>query len=234
MGYKWIDVSCMRWAPHVATDKLVWDFDNTCSKIASILEENKLAVSNFTFESIDSKKGPFSEYLAEFESLVSLAYELKVPLINIMAPKAGADWNACVKQLRILIQIASEKDIKLSVETHVGQVTEDPNKAIRLCEEVKGLGLTLDPSHLYAGPNQGKDFDYLYPYAYGTGLRAGGMNPDQLQLPWGEGPIDFRQVIAKLEASGYEGFYVAEYLEGYNSVDALKESRRFFDWVKAL
>ena len=84
-----------------------------------------------------------------------------------------------------------------------------------------GLGLTLDPSHYYAEPNQGASFDALYPLVRGTGFRAGGMSWQEIQLPWGQVPIDCAAVVRRLEAARYRGFYVAEYIEGFNSVDPI-------------
>ena len=40
--------------------------------------------------------------------------------------------------------------------------------------------------------------------------------------------------LSKLEAAGYQGFYVAEYIEGFNDVDPLVESRRFLEWIRGL
>ena len=44
---------------------------------------------------------------------------------------------------------------QMTIETHIGQVTEDPAVAAEIARRVPGLGLTLDPSHYYAGPLQG-------------------------------------------------------------------------------
>ena len=38
--------------------------------------------------------------------------------------------------------------------------------------------------------------------------------------------------MRKLEAAGYKGFYVAEYIEGFNTVDPVAESRKFLEWLK--
>jgi len=66
------------------------------------------------------------------------------------------------------------------------------------------------------------------------GLRAGGMNWETVQLPWGEGPIDFAAIVRKLESQGYEGFYVAEYIDGFNKLDAVQESKKYLAWIKSL
>jgi sugar phosphate isomerase/epimerase len=139
-----------------------------------------------------------------------------------------------VEKLRMLQAVAARAGVILTLETHVGQITERPADALWLCQQVPGLGLTLDPSHYFAGPNQGASFDELLPFVQGTGFRAGGTNWATIQLPWGDGPIDFTGLVRKLEARGYKGFYVAEYIEGLNQLDPVEQSRRFLDWANKL
>jgi len=208
---------------------LVEDFEREAARVESALAANRLRISNLTFD--EPERRPFDEYRKQFQALVALASRCDVRLINLMAPPAGGDRQAQVKRLRILQDMASRLGVLLSVETHCNQVTELPADAEWFCRQVPGLGLTLDPSHYYAGPNQGAGFENLYPLALGTGLRAAGMSWEEIQLSWGRGPIDFTEVIRKLEAVGYKGFYVVEYIEGLNEVDPLVESRRFLEWL---
>jgi sugar phosphate isomerase/epimerase len=166
--------------------------------------------------------------------VVRLAARLNGHLVNVMAPAAKSERAQMVERLKAMQGWAREAGILLTVETHTYQFTERPADALWLCEQVPGLGLTLDPSHYYAGPNQGAPFAELYPYVRGTGFRAGGMSWKEVQMPWGTGPIDFASVVRRLVATGYRGFYVAEYIEGFNDLDALKESRRFLEWARQL
>lgn len=235
MGYKYVDLSCLNWPPappHANVAELMKDFDKEASRIEKILAENKLKVSNLTFDGIDAAH--FDDYTKRFETVMKLANRLHAPLVNIMAPPNKADKQEMAEKLKAVQKIAARHNVKLTLETHAGQLTEHPADAVWLCEQAKGVGLTLDPSHYYAGPNQGKDFKVVYPYVAGTGLRAGGMSWATVQIPWGEGPIDFAAIIRDLEAQGYQGFYVVEYIEGHNKVDPIKESKAFIDWIKSL
>lgn len=230
LGFKWLDLSCLNWATHVSVPKLVQDFEQEAGRIETLLATNGLGVANLTFDAPETR--PFPQYVTHFTAVVRLAARLKAQVVNIMAPSAKADREKVAAQLRQLVEIASRSGVTLTLETHTGQITEWPTNALWLCQQVPGLGLTLDPSHYYAGPNQGADFAALYPLARGTGLRAGGMSWAQIQLPWGEGPIDFAVVVRRLEAAGYKGYYAAEYIEGFNQVDALEQSRRFLEWMR--
>ncbi len=230
MGFKYADVMCLSWTPHVNVDALVKDFDIEAARVEKALADNKLKVSNLTLDAIETR--PFEEYKTRFAAVVKLAVRLKAPLINIMAPSAKGDRADQIAKLKVIHQIAADQGVQLTLETHVGQLTELPAEAERICKEIPGLGLTLDPSHYYAGPNQGKSFDNLYPYVMNTGFRAGGLNVDSIQMRWGEGPIDFASVVRKLEAGGYKGYYVVEYLEGLGDVDSVESSKLFLRWIK--
>jgi len=232
MGYRWVDLSCLNWAPHVAVPKLVENFEQEAARVEAALKASGLRVANLTFDAVETR--PYEQYEREFQAVVKLAARLKARLINLMAPSTKADRQDQVEKLRKLQAIAAQAGVILTLETHCNQITERPADALWLCQQVPGLGLTLDPSHYYAGPNQGAGFDALYPLVQGTGFRAGGMSWAQIQLPWGEGPIDFAAIVRKLEAAGYQGFYVTEYIEGFNQLDPLVESRKFIAWAKTL
>ena len=45
-------------------------------------------------------------------------------------------------------------------------MTQDPDTAVVLCDSVKGLGITLDPSHYVCGPHAGGNFDQVIKYVY--------------------------------------------------------------------
>jgi sugar phosphate isomerase/epimerase len=232
LGFPYVDLSCLGWAPHVSVPALVKNFDAEAGRIEAELRANNLLVSNLTFDAVDSR--PWEQYGPQFGAVVKLAVRLNTRLINVMAPAADANMREQERKLNAMVQAAAEQGVLVSVETHVGQITELPADAQLLCRRVPGLRLTLDPSHYYAGPNQGKSFAALLPLVQGTGFRAGGMNWESIQSPWGEGPIDFKKLIYELEAFGYSGYYVCEYLESFNNVDPVEQSRRFFAWINQL
>lgn len=232
LGYQWVDLSALKWAPHVSVTNLIQDFEAEAKRVETLLAVHKLRVANLTFGSVES--APFEQFEREFAALVRLAARLKARLINLMAPSLKADRADQVEKLRKLTALADKHGIFLTVETHVNQMTEHPADAVKLCQDVPGLRLTLDPGHFYAGPNQGAPFDEVLPFVQGTGFRAGGMTWKEIQLPWGEGPIDFATLVHQLEAAGYQGFYVCEYLQRSNTLDALEEAKKFLEWIKQL
>ena len=230
LGFRWVDLSALKWAPHVAVTNLMRDFEAEARRLEKLLAARGLRVANLTFDAVES--APFEQYAQEFEALARLAARLEARLINLMAPSLQVDRADQVAKLRKLQAIAQRHGVILTLETHANQITERPAEARKLCQEIPGLGLTLDPGHYYAGPNQGASFDEVLPFVQGTGFRAGGMSWKEIQLPWGEGPIDFAAIVRKLEAAGYPGFYACEYLQWDDGLDPLVEAKKFLEWMK--
>jgi sugar phosphate isomerase/epimerase len=103
--------------------------------------------------------------------------------------------------------------VQLTVETHVGRLTELPDVAVRLCQEAEGVALTLDPSHYHAGPNRGADYAAVYPYVRHVHLRDAGRRWEEIQVPAGSGEVDFDALVRGLHGTGYEGKFAIEYID---------------------
>ena len=116
-------------------------------------------------------------------------------------------------RLRDLLPVALGRGVQLTVETHVGRLTEVPEVAVRLCREAEGVGLTLDPSHFHAGPNQGADFTAVFPYVRHVHLRDAGTRWEEIQVPAGSGEVDFDALVRGLHGAGYEGKFAIEYID---------------------
>jgi sugar phosphate isomerase/epimerase len=142
-----------------------------------------------------------------------LAAALEVPLITLGAAPSGTPLEDEAARLRDLLTLASSRGVQLTVETHIGHLTELPEVAVRLCELVPGLGLTLDASHYYAGPNQGADFAAVYPHVRHVHLRDAGADWEHIQVPAGTGRVDFGAIVRALDAVGYAGKFAIEYLD---------------------
>ena len=75
---------------------------------------------------------------------------------------------------------------------------------MQLCERLPGLGLTLDPSHYIAGPNQGKAYEELFQYVHHVHLRDTGRGADQFQVRVGQGEVEYGRIISLLSRNDYE------------------------------
>ena len=142
--------------------------------------------------------------------LAKLAKLLRVTQITVPASPLGTPFNIEIDRLRTFQQIAAADGVRLSIKTRIGDLTEDPHTAVELCQSVRGLGLTLDPSHYLTGPNRGQSFDQVFPHVYHVHLRD--STADQVQVQVGLGEIDYSRLIQNLERAGYKGALAVEIL----------------------
>lgn len=147
------------------------------------------------------------------EAVCALAAALEIEVITIGAARRGTPMEEETQRLAALVPIARERNVILTVETHTNQLTEHPDLAVQLCQAVPALGLTLDASHYYAGPNQGKDFSTVFPYVRHVHLRDAGGDWEHVQVPAGEGLVPFGEIVGSLHALGYDGKFAIEYID---------------------
>ncbi len=134
--------------------------------------------------------------------LSKLAKLMRVTQITVPSSPLGTPFNAEIDRLREFVAVTSQDGVRLSIKTKTGQLTEDPHTAVELCQAVRGLGITLDPSYYICGPHGGASIDQVFPYVYHLHLRD--TNPDQLQVKIGLGEVDYTRLISQLAREGYE------------------------------
>lgn len=145
-----------------------------------------------------------AEYDRQFKAVCRLARIAAVPLITIKAAAADTPLDNEIKRLQYLVDLAAAEGIQLSVSTILGTLTEDPEMALTLCQRVRGIALTLDPSHFIAGPHADKNYDALYPYVKHVHLRDTGRGPNQFQVRVGQGEVEYGRIIAQLARYQYD------------------------------
>lgn len=133
--------------------------------------------------------------------LTEAAKLLRVAQITVPASPLGTPFNTEVDRLRSFVTVGGADGIRVSIKTEQGTLSEDPHTAVELCQAVRGLGLTLDPSHYLCGPRAGQSFDQVYPHVYHVHLRD--TTPKELQVPVGLGEVDYSRLIAQLERENY-------------------------------
>ncbi|MGI8424562.1 MAG: sugar phosphate isomerase/epimerase family protein [Chloroflexota bacterium] len=151
------------------------------------------------------------EQARRLEAVCDLARALEVDVLTLMAGPWGSPLVREADRLRGLLPIARERGVQLTVQTHSKQVTAVADAVLRLCDLVPGLGLTLDASHLYAGPNKGEDFSALLPLVHLVHLRDATL--EQLQVPAGTGLVDFGALVTRLHQLGYAGKFAIKYVD---------------------
>jgi sugar phosphate isomerase/epimerase len=89
----------------------------------------------------------------------------------------------------------------VGIRSQVGRLSQDPDTVVVLCDNVKGLGLTLDPSHYICGPHAGRSIDKLMKYVFHVQLRD--SKKDQMQVRVGQGEIEYGRLVQLLQKVHY-------------------------------
>ena len=76
---------------------------------------------------------------------------------------------------------SAREGVRVGLLTEVGRMSETPDTAMVMCDSVKGLGITLDPSHYLYGPHAGVNFEPMMRHVYHVRLRD--TTKDQLPGP---------------------------------------------------
>jgi len=154
--------------------------------------------------SVEIEAGNEEEYDRQFKAICRLARISAVPLVTLKSAETGSSLDTEVDRLKRLVHLAAADGIQVTVSTLIGTLTEDPDVALTLCQRVKGLGLTLDPSHYIAGPHAAKNHDALYPHVRHVHLRDTGRGPNQFQVRVGQGEVEYGRIIAHLARYHYQ------------------------------
>ncbi len=192
-----LDVAIHERGPHLKPSEVVTDIALAAQRIRIGPSLTPAAFS------VEIEADSAEEYQRQLRAVCRLARTSTVSIITVPAASNATGVAAEVKRLTPLVRLAQTEGIVLTLLTRIGTLTEDPAKALELCERVPGLGLTLDPSHLIAGPHQGQPFDALFPYVRHVHLRDTGRGPEQFQVRVGQGEVEYGRIVAQLARHGY-------------------------------
>ena len=141
-------------------------------------------------------------YYRQFHSICRLAKATKVVTLVVPSGELGTPFNEEVERLRRLVDLATLEGARVGMLTTIGCLTEDPDTAAVLCDNVKGLGLTLDPSHYICGPHAHRSIEKLMKYVYHVRLRD--STKESLQVRVGQGAVEYGRLVNQLRTAGYD------------------------------
>ncbi|MEZ6138048.1 MAG: sugar phosphate isomerase/epimerase [Pirellulaceae bacterium] len=141
------------------------------------------------------------EHYEQFAAICRLGKATKVVTLTIPSGELGTPFNEEVERLQKLVDIAEGEGVRVAMKSQIGRLSEDPDTVKVLCDNVKGLGLTFDPSHYHCGPHSHKSLDKIMPYVFHVHLRD--SKKDQLQVRVGQGEIEYGRFVTMLSKVGY-------------------------------
>jgi sugar phosphate isomerase/epimerase len=159
----------------------------------------------------------------QFAACCRLAKATKVVTISVHSGELGTPFNEEVERLRKLVAIASLEGVRVGMRSQIGRLSEDPDTVAVLCDNVPGLGLTLDPSHYICGPHQGRSIDKLMKYVYHVHLRD--TTKSRMQVRVGQGEVDYGKLIGQLRRLGYNRA-LSIHMEELPEIDHMAEMRK--------
>jgi sugar phosphate isomerase/epimerase len=164
-------------------------------------------------------------YYAQFLSCCKLAKAIKVVAIAVRAGELGTPFNAEVERLREMVRIGTLEGVRVGLKTEAGRMTQDPDTAVVLCNNVKGLGITLDPSHYIYGPHGGANYEHMLKFVVHVQLRD--TSKKALQVRVGQGEVEYGRLITQLGKYKYNRALSVDIVDIPESgVDHMAEMRK--------
>ena len=173
--------------------------------------------------SVELKADSEAEYYAQFDACCRLAKATKVVTIAVRSEELGTPFNAEIERLQELVKLAAKEGVVVGLTTESGRMTQDPATAVVFCNNVKGLALTLDPSHYVCGPHQGAPYEQVMEHVCHVRLRD--TTKEQLQVRVGQGLIEYGRLITQLGKVNYSRALCVD-IEPMDDVDQMAEMRK--------
>jgi len=159
------------------------------------------------------------EYYRQFVACCRLAKTTKVVTLTVPSAELGTPFNQEVEHLQRIVNLAEADGVRVAI----GRLSEDPDTVIVLCDNVKGLGVTLDPSHYLCHPSGPKNCDRLLKYTFHVHLRD--STKTKLQVRIGQGEIEYGRLVNMLSKVNYDRALSVHMLE-MPEVDHFAELRK--------
>jgi sugar phosphate isomerase/epimerase len=216
LEYNHVEIALHENGGHMKPSAVLANLDEA---IATCRETYRLTISGY---SIDIQAEGES-YYEQFAACCRLAKATKVVALTVPAAELGTPFNAEIERLQRLVAIATSDGALVGVKTETDRITQDPDTAVVLCDNVKGLGITLDPSHYVYGPHGGGNYDQVMRHVINVHLRD--TTKDKLQVRVGQGQIEYGKLISQLGKHHYNRALVVHLAE-MPEVDHAAEMRK--------
>jgi sugar phosphate isomerase/epimerase len=153
-----------------------------------------------------------------FEGLCKAAKALRVSQLTVPASAKGTPFNEEIDRLGSMVKIARQEGVRVSIKSDFNTLAEDPHTAVELCQAIKGLGVSYDPSYYMRGTNAEQILELVTPHAFHVYLRD--STSAEVQVPVGLGEVDYARILAQLERNRYDRALCADLLPDQSTVEA--------------
>jgi len=237
-GFEAIDLLAIDGWVHVSTTDLANRFEETLAHVDGLLSQHRLApvaLNTGVSPQLHQRSAEVNtQREREVQGLIRLMqrYGTQVAAMQPRNPDPARPWGEvlrdCVATLREQVEAGRAAGVTFALELHVHSPFETLEQARQLLAAMPDLPLAYDPSHYVMQGIEIKETAWLMDHARHVHLRDADVN--HMQVPFGEGAVDFDWVLGALEDRGYQGHVAIEYLES-DQFDALDSTLRLRDLI---
>jgi sugar phosphate isomerase/epimerase len=237
LGFHFVDLIVIERMQHIQPSELAQKADEMIPAIAGAVSRAGLTVSSLNCglsTRFSDEADARTRIEREWSAILRLAEEVGCSLLTMQL--GGYDdrlgrveaFDRGLAGLRWLLELAGDRDLRLSFEPHSGSPAEKPADALYLASRLwPGVGITYDPSHFEMQPDVPlKDTGPLLDYTTHVHVRNAALA--RMQAPMDEGTVDFAWLVSALQERDYTGAVAIEYLDGAEA-DALKLRDRLIE-----
>lgn len=217
-----VEIAIHESGSHTRPSELVQDADRAAQ---TLRHSHRLEISGYSIELATTGE----QHYEDFKTLCRIAKATKVVNLTVPSAELGTPFNEEVEHLRKLVEIAETEGARVAVRCQLGCLSEDPDTLMVLCNNVHGLGITLDPSVYVAGPAKAKNIEKILKFVYNVHLRD--TRPNQFQVSVGQGEIDYGKLVTQLEREKYDRALTIHMspMEGIDHRVELRKLRRLLE-----
>ena len=137
----------------------------------------------------------------EFAVIADFAKQLRVAQLTLEASPVGTPFNTEIDRLRERNVLCQQAGVRMSVLTKSGLLTQDPHTAVEMCQSVKGMGITLDPTCYVCDFARHGEWEIVLSHTLHCQLRD--ATPSEGQVSCGLGDVDFNRIASSLQNLGF-------------------------------
>ena len=232
LDFSAVEIALYESAPYGKPSELLEDEDRA---IQLLRHTHRLDISGYSVELSSTGE----QHYTDFHGLCRIAKATRVVNISVPSAEKGTPFNEEVEHLRRLVDIGEGEGVRVSVRCMLGCLSEDPDTLLVLCNNVDGLGITLDPSVPMVAHSttpqaarawaNGKGFDDVLKFVCNVHLRD--TKKDKFQVSVGQGEIDYGKLITQLEREKYSRALTVDMvpIEGFDHRVELRKLRRLLE-----
>jgi sugar phosphate isomerase/epimerase len=241
LGMEGIDISLFQDRSHLKPEEALAGPSVTGEKVKAAVKATGLAVAdvfgipgksfmelcpNHTDPAVRRASREYFQRLVDFAVACGGIHLSSLPGIVFASETFESSFARSADEMSWRVEVAHQAGLIFAVEPHIGSIISDPKQAALLVRSVPGLTLTLDLSHFIAQGYLQADAIPLIDHTSHVHARCG--SPGRLQAPLKANTIDFPDLVKRLAARHYSGWYAIEYVwiewERCNEVDNLSET----------